>query len=174
MPTQKRKPKLTGPRSEVFAMRLDPQLKFIAELAARTQRRSLASFVEWSLDLALRNAMVDQDSKSPISVRELGQTIWDIDAADRLANLAFAAPSLMTYDEQVLWKLICVTGYVWRAKADAQMNWVWDVKPATLRRDRLRECWPALQRVATGAAGREVLPKTSTRSPLELIPGSHN
>ena len=34
MTEKKRKPKATGPRTEVFAMRLDPKLKYLAEIEA--------------------------------------------------------------------------------------------------------------------------------------------
>ena len=53
MTEKKRKPKAVGPRTEVFAMRLDPKLKYLAEIAARKQRRSLANFVEWAMEQAL-------------------------------------------------------------------------------------------------------------------------
>lgn len=46
MPETKRKPKTGATRTEVFAMRLDPKLKYLAEIAASKQRRSLANFVE--------------------------------------------------------------------------------------------------------------------------------
>ena len=53
MAEKNRKAKAGGPRTEVFAMRLDPKLKYLAEIAARKQRRSLANFIEWSMEQAL-------------------------------------------------------------------------------------------------------------------------
>ena len=53
MAEKNRKAKAGGPRTEVFAMRLDPKLKYLAEIAARKQRRSLANFIEWALEQAL-------------------------------------------------------------------------------------------------------------------------
>jgi hypothetical protein len=49
MPETKRKPKTGATRTEVFAMRLDPKLKYLAEIGASKQRRSLANFVELSI-----------------------------------------------------------------------------------------------------------------------------
>ena len=36
-------------RSEIIQVRLDPKLRFTAELAARKHRRTLSSFVEWAV-----------------------------------------------------------------------------------------------------------------------------
>jgi predicted HicB family RNase H-like nuclease len=35
------------PRSITVGVRLDPKVRYLAELAARKQRRSLSSFIEW-------------------------------------------------------------------------------------------------------------------------------
>ena len=43
MTEKNRKAKVSGPRTEVFALRLDPKLKYLSEIAARKQRRSLAN-----------------------------------------------------------------------------------------------------------------------------------
>ena len=42
-------------RSQVVTVRFDPKLKFAAEMAARQQRRTISSFIEWAVDEALTN-----------------------------------------------------------------------------------------------------------------------
>ena len=116
MTNGKRKAKSGTTRTEVFAMRLDPKLKYLAEIAARKQRRSLANFMEWAIELGLSNTEIGGDSNERITVWDQSTKLWDVDEADRFATLAFLNPELMTYDEQVLWKLICETGYVWKGQ----------------------------------------------------------
>ena len=55
MTQRMRNPRMGTPRTEVFGMRLEPKLKYLAEIAARKQRRSLANFVEWAIEMALEN-----------------------------------------------------------------------------------------------------------------------
>lgn len=42
------------PRSEILTVRLDPKLRFAAELAARKHRRTLSSFTEWAVEEAVK------------------------------------------------------------------------------------------------------------------------
>lgn len=108
MSEKKRKPKLGAPRTEVFAMRLDPKLKYLAEIAARKQRRSLANFVEWAIEHALtRVRLVEQelDSRSE-TVAEAAWKLWALDDVGRLIKLAANYPDLLSYDEQVVWQVI--------------------------------------------------------------------
>ncbi len=110
MTEKKRKPKASGPRTEVFAMRLDPKLKYLAEIAARKQRRSLANFVEWALDEALANVKLVDDpegkSQAARSVLDEANKLWDLEPSDRLIKLAESYPDLLTYEEQKIWKAI--------------------------------------------------------------------
>lgn len=41
-------------RSEILTVRLDPKLRFAAELAARKHRRTLSSFTEWAVEQAVK------------------------------------------------------------------------------------------------------------------------
>jgi hypothetical protein len=89
MSERKRKPKIGSPRTEVFAMRLDPQLKYLGELAARKQRRSLANFVEWAIEQALStvslNALRESGSQT-VTVADKAAELWSPDEATRLEN----------------------------------------------------------------------------------------
>jgi len=91
------------PKSEIVTVRLDPKLRFIAELAARMQRRTLSSFIEWAIETALEGYRPEE--KMP-TARETGDLIWDVDDADRFVKLAVHGSSLLTHSEQVLWKAI--------------------------------------------------------------------
>jgi hypothetical protein len=92
------------PRTEVFGLRMDPKLKYIAELAARKQRRSLAGYVEWAIEEALRKTALSDGS--PSTAWEEAGTLWDLDPTRRLIRLASLHPDLLTYDEQKIhWTL---------------------------------------------------------------------
>jgi len=98
-----RKQKAGSIRTEVFAMRLDPQLKFASDLLARKQRRSLANLVEWSLDTALRSTKIDESEKS---AWDFGAEIWDVSEPIRFINLATKHTDLLSYEEQCILSLI--------------------------------------------------------------------
>lgn len=98
-----RKQKQGSVRTEVFAMRLDPQLKFASELVARKQRRSLANLVEWTLDTVLRTTKIDDSNKS---AWEIGAELWDVSEPIRFINLATHYPDLLNYEEQCILSII--------------------------------------------------------------------
>lgn len=56
MATKKKRPTGGGKlsRSEVVSIRLDPRLRFGAEMAAAKCRRTLSSFTEWAIEEALK------------------------------------------------------------------------------------------------------------------------
>jgi hypothetical protein len=97
-------------RSETVTVRLDPKLRYLAELAARKQRRTLSSFIEWAIEDSLNRVDIYQgsgynDDHSRTVLEEINQ-LWDVDEADRFCKLAINYPDLLTHDEQRIWKLI--------------------------------------------------------------------
>lgn len=90
------------PKTEVFALRLDPKLKYLAEIAARSQRRSLANFVVCAIAQSLRDVPMANEPGAP-SIADIGSKLWDIDPATRLEYLAENYPDLLTYDERLAW-----------------------------------------------------------------------
>lgn len=92
-------------RSETVTVRLDPKLRYLAELAARLHRRTLSSYVEWSIEASLSNNVLTTDPHGP-SIKDEAENLWDVDEADRFAKLALRYPHLLTHEEQVLWKFI--------------------------------------------------------------------
>ncbi len=46
-----------GKRGRVHGLtvRLDPRLRYLADIAARKQRRTLASFIEWAIEQSLED-----------------------------------------------------------------------------------------------------------------------
>ncbi|MBL0074377.1 MAG: hypothetical protein IPP41_00020 [Rhodocyclaceae bacterium] len=53
---------------ECYAMRLDPKLQYLAEIAALKQRRTVSNFIEWAMTKPAQNGNLrraDTDSMGP-------------------------------------------------------------------------------------------------------------
>jgi hypothetical protein len=166
------KPKRGGSklkRSETVTIRLDPKLRYLTELASRKQRRTVSSFIEWAIEKALTSIILREYEEyghhMEESLGESAETLWDPDEPDRLAKLGLHYPELLTYDEQVLWKLIRECGALWRGTYDQQGFWKWDVEPSSLVFQKLREHWEDFERVAAGEVDRNTLPQAPRKVP---------
>jgi len=145
-------------RSETVTVRLDPKLRYLAELAARKQRRTVSSFIEWAIEDALKRIPISEGQSSERTIHDEALTLWDVDDADRFARLALYFPDLLTHDEQVLWKLIKENGYLWRGKFDSEGYWVWRISADKVDIGRWRKYWDTFNAVARGEAEQSTLP----------------
>lgn len=144
-------------RSETVTVRLDPKLRYLADLAARKQRRTLSSYVEWAIEDSLQHVTLGANEN--VTLADEAEHLWDVDAADRFARLALRHPDLLTHEEQVLWKLVRENGLLWRgAYAGADSEWRWTVREESLIFERLREHWTKFSSVAETGAGHTDLP----------------
>lgn len=142
-------------RSETVTVRLDPQVRYFAELAARSQRRTVSSFIEWAIEQSFSGAVELADLKGQRrSVDQARPALWDVDEADRFVRLAKWYPSLLTHDEQRLWKLVLE---VWALRAPEKagnIEALFEVQEMEL----LREHWELLQKSAeAGIAASSVV-----------------
>ncbi len=158
MAETKRKSKTGAPRTEVFAMRLDPKLKYLAEIAARKQRRSLANFIEWTIERALENVyLLEPGARGSDDPGEtvIGSSakLWALDESDRLIQLAKNYPELLTYDEQLIWQVINE-----QSVYNEQINEVSVfVNGHTISNSLVRKCWPEIKAYALGTGTEEEL-----------------
>jgi hypothetical protein len=161
---KRRKATSGPPRSEVFGMRLDPKLKYLTEIAARRQRRSIANFIEWAIQQALKLVKLFDRPDSP-SIWDYSNDLWHIEAPDRLGKLAFLAPDLLSYDEQLQWDLISGNTYFWSGdwkidKTGMQERFYPKKKDAkSLNWEHLREQWETIQKVASGELTADAIPE---------------
>jgi len=140
-------------RSETVTVRLDPKLRYLAELAARLHRRTLSSYVEWAIEASLDNNVLKPDFDGRgASIKDDAEYLWDVDEADRFAKLALRYPHLLSHEEQVRWKLIRECGYLWRGKygPPPAQEWSWQVVEDSFCFDRLRDKWELFCAVANG------------------------
>lgn len=144
-------------RSETVTVRLDPKLRYLAELAARRQRRTVSSYIEWAIEDSLKHLSLDLNGNGALA--DESEALWDVDDADRFARLALRHPDLLTHEEQVLWKLVRENGLLWRGDyLGVDREWTWTVREKSLLFDRLRQHWPKFCAVADGSGNVSDLP----------------
>ena len=95
-------------RTQMVTLRLDPRLRYLTDLAARTQRRTTSGFIEWAIEEAIDNLELRYDSVNDekYTLGSESYWLWDVDEADRFVKLAGRYTNLLTHDEQILWKII--------------------------------------------------------------------
>jgi hypothetical protein len=122
-------------RSEVLTIRLDRKMRYLAELAARKQRRTLSSFTEWAIEQSLKEVDLTED----YTIADKAHDLWDVDECDRFVKLALHDESLLNYREQVLWKHLQTQQVVQIFKQHRNIDWA-----------RLRDQWAQLKSAAEG------------------------
>ncbi|MGE8493675.1 MULTISPECIES: YlcI/YnfO family protein [Comamonas] len=153
-------------RSEITTVRLDPKLRYLAEIAARKQRRTLSSFIEWAIEDSLKRFPIQEWDDGEVILMSRAEQLWDVDEADRLVKLALYFPDLLTHDEQVIWKLIRENGAVWRGRyRKIDGVWEWTVQESSMVFPVLRKYWPAFKAVALDGASPEILPEWERKDP---------
>ncbi len=148
-------------RSEVITVRLDPKLRYLAELAALKQRRTLSSYIEWAIQDSLNRVYLREgtgyNGDEGTTFFDETDRLWDVDAPDRFAKLALHYPELLNYDEQKKWKLIRENGNLWKGRMIFG-KWTWVVEEGDLIIERLRKYWDEFCAVAEGTMDSSVLP----------------
>lgn len=153
-------------RTQTVTVRLDPQLRYMAELASRKQRRTLSSFIEWAIEESLKHMKLNDNGGSITAADEMHR-LWDVDESDRFAKLALKYPEMLTHDEQILWKLIRENGHLWDGNFDSPgLKFVWKVDENYFKFERLREHWENFKAVAQEEADPGLLPMWEKEAPI--------
>ncbi len=141
-------------RSQVVTVRFDPKLKFAAELAARKQRRSVSSFIEWAVGEAIAKVKLDENN----NINDVMNQVWDVEDSDRFVKLALNFPELLTYDEEKLWKIITEYEPFWRGEvAGGEYG---GINSDSISLGVLRNNWETLQKIIVGEANVSDLKQT--------------
>ncbi len=153
-------------RSEVVTVRLDPKTKYAAELAARIQRRTISSFIEWAVECALKEVAIVSQERDPLNDEKLWDVmsrLWDVDEPDRLINLALRLPQLMNHEEQQIWKLIRINKYFWRVRKEPNGEYTWGNDLNSIRQDliveRVRKHWNTIIELVDDPDSDNVIPE---------------
>jgi hypothetical protein len=139
----------------VATLRLDPKLLYSVELAARQQRRTVSSYLEWAAQQSLdRIRLTDSTGSWPRSMADEIEQLWDADEIERFVKLASRHPELLKHDEQMVWDRIKDDPYVWPRRGGEQLV-------ANLNTGRLRAHWDRLVLgAASGGTGGSLLKNT--------------
>ena len=148
-------------RSETVTFRLDERLKFLADLAARSQGRKLGNFVETAVESALESVFITDErepnpgrngSHKPIlgkTLAELADRFWSPDDATRFLNVANSAPWLLSEGEERVLRILQHSHYFCLiAKGIRALNG-----------NFVRMSWPQLAAIRDGEADIDILPK---------------
>jgi len=140
-------------RSETVTVRLDPKLRFAAELAARKHRRTLSSFIEWTVSEGVGRVAVGFNPNETAEI--VASRVWDIDEADRFVKLASSFPHLLTHDEEILWKLICEKQNLWMFSDDKKTKFRVEKNPDRINLIPLRNVLGDFRRYIDGELSKE-------------------
>jgi hypothetical protein len=162
-------------RTMIIHTRMSPKLKFIADLIARHQNRTLSSLIESLLvEVAERHhlpAVVTEKAQTDhylfgerqtkkVTAQEIGERLWSAEEADRFAAMALFVPTLLTVEEDALWQAIMETPYFWNhfeihienpAGQVVETEWWPLIDYRGFNCERLREHWPLCQAILDGA-----------------------
>ena len=160
-------------RSEVVTVRLDPKLRFAAELVARKQRRTLSSLIEWAIEKAVATEVINPDpitGEGDTAIQALAK-IWDVAEGDRFVKFAEKYPELLNFDEEYLWKIIKETPYffenVFIDNHSPPPNISWHKVSENISFKRVQEQWKLLNKIVAGDENQDSLPELPKD---ELIP----
>lgn len=105
-----RDPKHLAKRTEMVSVRLNPKLRYAAEIAARSQHRTVSSLIETAVAAYLPTLSVaepaDEEDERPIKLMKLVESVWDPDPSDRFVTLAENYRWLLDNEEEHRWKAI--------------------------------------------------------------------
>lgn len=132
-------------RTVTITVKVDRRLHYLTCLCARKQRRTVSSFAHWALGESLKHVRLDDSGrkKRGPSAADEAELLWQLDERERFAALAMHHPTLLTFSEESLWKM--VRPFFSESATDADMQW-------------LREHWETLTAVAEGAQDESELP----------------
>lgn len=147
-------------RSETVTVRLDPKLRYLAELGARKQRRTLSSFIESAVEHSLNDVLLREGARNPendLSIKQEAYRLWDVDESHRFAMLALHYPEMLTHEEQKLWKLIWRNRWLLREETRKPGSKL-DKESWTVDLELLRIHWETIRGVASGELDPSELP----------------
>jgi hypothetical protein len=103
-------PKYSAKRTEMVSVRLAPKVRYAADIAARSQRRTVSSLIEVAVAAYLATLEVTEqageENERPMKLMKLMTSLWDPDESDRFVTLAENHRSLLNIEEEHRWKAI--------------------------------------------------------------------
>ena len=146
-------------RTEAITVRLDAKLRFIVELAARSERRTVSSYVENVIESAVSSPAIAHPTRPDQKVSWIGamEFVWDPLESDRIVRLAVMYPYLLNIDEELIWKLLITTPEFWTTPDLIAEGVVSELYIADIKWPLVRELWELIKQVAFEEEKRSTL-----------------
>ena len=108
-------------RNEVLQTRLDIELRYETEMAARSAKRTISSVIEIALERYVKEFVITiprgVEPSLEVPLPQFVKSIWDDNEVVRFLNLAQAAPSLLSPEEKQIWSILNAEPYFWRTSS---------------------------------------------------------
>ena len=142
--TLKRSKGMRPVRTEIAHIRLEPRMRFAAELGARFQKCSISSFIERALSNFLNTIQVpywvarhaEGKRDKDYEFNEFIDRLWHADEVMRFIKMAQIAPSLLDHEEEFIWEFVQREECFWLPPTQNQ--------PREPIIEVIRDAWPDL------------------------------
>lgn len=133
-----------------MACKSTEKIRFSVDFISRVQRRTISNYIEHCLAEA-----IDREQYEGRAVNDVMAEIWDVDETERFINLCLALPNVLTYEEEVLWKLIRENGYFWEKPVNGSLSMN---NKKSVRMQRVKDYWQILLNVSKNNIPASYLP----------------
>lgn len=107
-----RDPETRNVKSKFVTVAFDPKRRYALEIAARKNLRTISNVIGVAVDAMLENEVFDPFGQK-VKLAKLLSDIWSPDPAECFVRTAWMLPNLLTYEEEILWKLIRASDDFW-------------------------------------------------------------
>lgn len=155
--SQKRTAKKAATSTVSVSLRIDPRTKYLVDLLARDQKRTITGVIEWAIERSADQYGFGNGGfgHEPSFLDMLNQ-LWSTDEALRVVRLALARPDLLDYDELRVWETIKATQAFLKVSIDSGLA---HLTESQLLVGDIQEHWEALlEHVSKHQNSRSIVP----------------
>lgn len=146
-------------RTEAVTVRLDTKMRFMVELAARLERRTVSSYIENIIESAVNVHAINDPTDEDTRISWVGamQHVWDPLECDRTIRLAVIFPYLLNLDEELIWKLLRTMPEFWNTPEVIAGGAAPDFYLHDIKWPIVRDLWELIKLVAFEDENRSTL-----------------
>lgn len=143
----------SGEKREMWSMKIDPRVKYLAGIAARATGKTLSAYTESALEAAFETLKVEDDQEAHDktipgrTLAQLADTLYQGTEAERFLALVKIAPWLLSDGESKLLRILQHSDYfAARVKGTP-----------VLKEGPIQKHWPTLAAIRDGKADIDIL-----------------
>lgn len=107
---------ISGRKTQALSIRMDARTRYGLELLSREQRRPVAGVAEWCIWEAFRREKVRNYEGREVAIESLLNELALASELERLLVLGFIYPSLMSFEESRMYRVLLETRQLWTDK----------------------------------------------------------